>query len=395
MELMKGYEETTVGVIPSDWQVVPITSLIEKNSRITYGVVQRGKDDPRGVDFIRGGDVYDGRIDEENLRKIPHSVDAQYSRTKLCGGELLISLVGFPGECAIVPVTLKGANIARQVALARLDKGLDFEPDFICHFLRSSIGKKLLLREAFGSAQQVINLKDVNKLELPLPSLLEQRDIATALSDVDALIAGLEKLIAKKRDLKQAAMQQLLTGQTRLPGFSGEWKVSFLGDVCRITTGAKDVNEGNPEGQYPFFTCSRAYTFSDAYSFDTEAILIAGNGEVGNLHYFNGKFEAYQRTYVLCDFTAHVGFLWHQLSANLAASLGLGKVGSSIPYIKKSNLTGFQFMCPSAKDEQAEIAAILSEMDEELSALESRLAKTRELKEGMMQELLTGRIRLV
>src|SRR5205814_771524 len=101
--------------------------------------------------------------------------------------------------------------------------------------------------------------------------------------------------IAKKREIKQAAMRQLLTGHQRLPGFSGEWEVKHLGEVGRITTGKKDVNEGNPSGQYPFFTCARANTFSDSYSFEGEAILIAGNGEVGNLSYYNGKFEAYQR----------------------------------------------------------------------------------------------------
>jgi type I restriction enzyme, S subunit len=227
------------------------------------------------------------------------------------------------------------------------------------------------------------------------PTLPEQRAIATVLREVDALLSGLDRLIAKKRDLKTAAMQQLLTGQTRFPGFRGEWEVKRLGDVCRITTGKKDVNEGNPGGQFPFFTCSRSHTFSDSYSFDTEAILIAGNGEVGNLHYFKGKFEAYQRTYVLSDFTANVRYLWQQLSAYLADSLGLGKIGSSIPYIKKEHLVGFEFDSPRDPAEQTAIAEVLADMDAELSALETRRDKTRDIKQAMMQELLTGKTRLV
>jgi type I restriction enzyme S subunit len=228
-----------------------------------------------------------------------------------------------------------------------------------------------------------------------LPPLPEQRAIAAALADADALLDGMERLIAKKRDLKQAAMQQLLTGQTRLPGFRGEWEMKRLGEICKIATGKKDVNEGNPSGQFPFFTCSRVHTFSNSYSFDTEAILIAGNGEVGNLHYFNGKFEAYQRTYVLSDFSVHVRFLWQQLNAKLADSLGLGKIGSSIPYIKKENLTEFTFGSPKDVTEQTAIAAVLSDMDTELSALEAQRDKTRALKRAMMQELLTGKTRLV
>ena len=82
-----------------------------------------------------------------------------------------------------------------------------------------------------------------------------------------------------------------------------EWKVQNLGNLCRIRTGKKDVNQGNPEGEFPFFTCAAEHTYSDCYSFDTEALLIAGNGDVGNVSYYKGKFEAYQRTYILSDFS--------------------------------------------------------------------------------------------
>ena len=239
-------------------------------------------------------------------------------------------------------------------------------------------------------------MKHIKELLIPVPSIkAEQEAIAEALGDADALIESLEQLIAKKRQIKQGAMQELLTGNKRLPGFSGQWAVKRLGEICRITTGKKDVNEGNPDGQYPFFTCSRSHTYSDSYSFDTEAILIAGNGDVGNLHYFNGKFEAYQRTYILSDFSANVDYLWQQLNAYLAESLGLGKIGSSIPYIRKENIIGFSFHSPQDETEQTAIATILSDMDAEIAALEDKLAKARQLKQGMMQELLTGRIRLV
>ena len=241
-----------------------------------------------------------------------------------------------------------------------------------------------------------VNRNDLHELVVALPkSTDEQEAIAEALSDADALIESLEQLIAKKRQIKRGAMQELLTGKKRLPGFSGEWEVQRLGEICCITTGKKDVNEGNPDGHYPFFTCSRSHTYSDSYSFDTEAILIAGNGDVGNLHYFNGKFEAYQRTYILSDFLANVDYLWQQMNAYLAESLGLGKIGSSIPYIKKENIVGFSFHSPQDEAEQTAIAAILSDMDAEIAALEAKLTKTRQLKQGMMQELLTGRIRLV
>lgn len=214
----KGYKTSELGQIPEDWFVVAMNQLIEKNSKITYGVIQPGKNDPAGVLFVRGGDIFDGVVNVEALRKISPSISTSYKKTILQGGELIISLVGYPGECAIVPKSLAGANIARQVALVRFSSTEVGLHHFICHFLRSPFGKKILLKETFGSAQQVINLKDVNRLELSIPSShQEQTAIATILSDMDNELNALEQKLAKARDVKQGMMQQLLTGRIRLP----------------------------------------------------------------------------------------------------------------------------------------------------------------------------------
>lgn len=161
-----------------------------------------------------------------------------------------------------------------------------------------------------------------------------------------------------------------------------------------ITTGRKDVNEGSSYGAYPFFTCSTLIMRSNSYSFDKEAILIAGNGDVGNLHYYNGKFEAYQRTYVLYDFIENVQYLYLYLQAFLIHALNDGKVGSTIPYIVLTQLTDFVVKLPQDKAEQTAIATILTDMDKEIADLETKRDKYRLLKSGMMQKLLTGQIRL-
>jgi type I restriction enzyme M protein len=121
-----------------------------------------------------------------------------------------------------------------------------------------------------------------------------------------------------------------------------------LGDICTIKTGKKDVNQGNPDGEYPFFTCARDHTFSDSYSFDTEALLIAGNGDVGHVQYFKGKFEAYQRTYILSDFkdNADIKFIYYYLSNKLKPILELQKLGNTMPYIKLGMLTDFEIPLP-------------------------------------------------
>ncbi len=383
-----GYKQTDLGVIPRDWNVVPMGQVSECLIGLTYSPF-----DVRdfGTLVLRSSNIQNGKLAfDDNVfvdMDVPTRAITRKNDILICvrnGSRQLI------GKCALIDDKTAGSAFGAFMSVLRSDSA-----KFLFFQFQSSIQKRQI-DEVMGATINQITNKDMAAFKVIWPSTkAEQEAIAEALSDVDALIESLDQLLAKKRQLKQGAMQQLLTGRKRLPGFSGEWEVKRLGDVCRITTGKKDVNEGNPEGQFPFFTCSRSHTFSDSYSFDAEAILIAGNGEVGNLHYFKGKFEAYQRTYVLSQFSAHVGYLWQQLSAYLADSLGLGKIGSSIPYIKKENLAGFEFKSPQDEAEQTAIAAILSDMDAEIAALEAKLAKARDLKQGMMQELLTGRIRLV
>jgi len=126
-----------------------------------------------------------------------------------------------------------------------------------------------------------------------------------------------------------------------------KWPVVELGEVCKITTGRKDVNEGNPNGVYPFFTCAREHTFIDSYSFDTEALLIAGNGDVGVVKYYKGKFDAYQRTYVLSDFKEiNAKYLYQILNNSLKENLHLQKLGNTMPYVKLGMLQTFKIPLP-------------------------------------------------
>lgn len=174
-----------------------------------------------------------------------------------------------------------------------------------------------------------------------------------------------------------------------------DWMTCRLREFAKVTTGTKDVNEGNPRGKYPFFTCARALSFSDVYSFDEEAILVAGNGAgVGNLHFYDGKFEVYQRTYVVREISCSPRYLWHVMDYGLGKSIGLETIGTSIPYIKMKNITEFEFKIPKRYEEQTKIAAILDDTDALLMSLEALIAKKKNIKQGAMQQLLTGKTRL-
>ena len=162
--------DDTVEVNKVGWPRLVLSELTETNSPITYGVVKPGLEDPNGISFVRGGDISHGRILTEQLRTITPPVSQQYRRTQLRGGEILVSLVGNPGQVAIVPESLKGANIARQVALVRLSKYVDAR--FVKYYLSSPFGQGILGTHSLGSVQQVINLRDLKRIEVPVPPLL-------------------------------------------------------------------------------------------------------------------------------------------------------------------------------------------------------------------------------
>lgn len=166
--------------------VVPIDQITD-GTPITYGVVQPGPEDPSGVLFVRGGDIFNGRINVDALRTISQELSAQYKRTLLRGGELLISLVGNPGEVAIAPPSLVGSNIARQVGLIRVDEER-FNPWFVLYYLMSPAGTAQLFSYSLGSVQSVINLKELRRVQIPAVSRQVQDSIVEVLKAIDAKI---------------------------------------------------------------------------------------------------------------------------------------------------------------------------------------------------------------
>lgn len=171
-----------------------------------------------------------------------------------------------------------------------------------------------------------------------------------------------------------------------------DWKIQSLGEVCNIRSGKKDVNEGNPAGKYPFFTCSKDVHYSDSYSFDTEAILVAGNGVVGETKYFRGKFEAYQRTYVLDQFTVFAPYLFLFLKGTLVAALNKHVAGSTMPYIRKGALENIEIPLPLLF-EQHQIAAVLGVVQRAIEQQQRLLALTAELKKTLLHQLFTQGLR--
>jgi type I restriction enzyme S subunit len=412
-DVSPGYKRTEVGVIPNDWQVLRVGDIAAK---VGSGVTPRGGNRvyrASGRPFVRSQNVAWGCLDLDDIAFIDEATHSTFNGTELKDGDVLLNITGASiGRAAIADERVSGGNVNQHVCIIRPDRSA-LESGFLSAFLISSIGQRQIDSFQAGGNRQGLNFHQVRSFSLPLPSsLLEQRAIATALSDADALIESLDRLIAKKRAIKQAAMQQLLTGQTRLPGFTGEWETKRLGDVVDRLVGGGTPSRSNPAfwgDEIPWVTVKDFATFNPR---DTQesitrlglnnsaSHLIPAGTPITSTRMALGKAVVFDVDVainqdlkaVFLKPSASVAFLiyWFECNARMIDDLGSG---STVKGISMAQLAALPFPSLSLA-EQTAIATVLSDMDTEIEALEHRRDKARQIKQGMMQELLTGRTRL-
>lgn len=393
MELKAGYKQTEVGLIPEDWDV---KNLAELCRQIVDGTHFTPTYTRSGVPFYSVENVTAN--DFENVKFISKTDhEMQNKRCNPEKGDILMTRIGSLGDTRIIDWDVQ-ASI--YVSLALLKVGESLNPHYLYAYSRSHVFRQCVENRSLLSAiPKKINMGAIGDVPVPIPpSIEEQRAIANALGDADALIASLDALIAKKCDLKQAVMQQLLTGKTRLPGFAGEWEVKRLGDVANIKTGKRNNQDKQEDGAYPFFVRSENVERISSFSHDCEAILIPGEGNIGRIfHYIVGKFDVHQRVYAITNFIDGVSgrfvHLWMRM--NFGAHAMQNTVKATVDSLRLPTFQNFELMLPPTLAEQTAIAEALSDMDTELAELEAQRNKSLALQQGMMQELLTGRIRLV
>ncbi len=424
-QVKPGYKRTEVGVIPEDWQIDLIGN---KTSRVGSRITPTGGEKvykDGGRPFLRSQNVGWGNLMLDDIAFIDDETHGTFSATEIEADDVFLNITGASiGRSAVADSRVAGGNVNQHVCIIRTITS-QLDPNFTNYFLLSNFGQRQIDSFQAGGNRQGLNFEQIRSFQLPIPPLLEQRAIATALSDVDTLLAQLDQLIAKKRDLKQATMQQLLTGQTRLPGFSGEWEVKRLGDFSRfLRNGTFSRAELEEQGgthylhygdihtsssarldaiaaSTPYLSESKARTldrlecgdlvFADAsedYNGVGKSVEISniGSGLVSGLHTIPIRF---QKSILSDGFKAYLQFIpsFRNHLLRLAS-------GTKVYATQRSHIASAELKLPPV-EEQTAIATVLSDMDAELAALEARRDKTRALKQGMMQELLTGRIRLV
>ena len=370
-----------------------------------------------GVRLIQTGNIGVGVFVEKDAKKYIYEASFASLRCKpLVQGDLLICRLADPAGRACVLPDIGEAKVITSVDVTIFRPPPDVaERVFLCNVFSTPEWFRAVADRSGGTTHKRISRGALGRIPVTLPPIEEQRAIAAALSDVDALLAGLDRLIAKKRDLKQAAMQQLLTGQTRLPGFRGEWEVKRLGELTDIVSGGTPrTNEPSYwNGGIKWCTPTDITHSAGKYLTETErtisrdglnssgarllpvgALLLCSRATIGELKIAgtpictNQGFKS-----LVCRPRVSNEFLYYKL-LTMKQQMVERAFGSTFLEISTRNVSSLEVATPP-HDEQTAIAAILSDMDAELTAHEARRDKTHALKQGMMQELLTGRTRLV
>ena len=396
-----GYKQTEVGVIPEGWNVVKLGDIGNCIIGLTYSPSNIS---PKGVLVLRSSNVQDGRLSfDDNVFVDTEIPDKLYVRNN----DVLICVRngsrGLIGKSVLIDEQARGMTFGAFMSVYR-----SAHNRFVFYQFQSETIKRQIDAHLGATINQITN-KSLGGFQIPLPSAKEQRAIAAALSDVDGLISSLDRLISKKRAVKTAAMQQLLTGKRRLPGFKGEWETRQFGEIASPRRERVD-----PRKVYSHLFCVELEHIESGTgrllgsTSTSDQSSLKSVFEVGDVLF--GKLRSYLRKYWLADRAGVCstevwvlspngrrttsGFLSQIVKMDRFIEAASTAYGTHMPRADWSVVKKHELALPGL-EEQIAIATVLSDMDAEIETLEARREKTRKIKQGMMQELLTGRTRLV
>ncbi len=402
MEIKHAFKQTEFGKIPNDWEVVHLGELYEITSSKR---VFQSEWKNEGVPFYRARElaVLSEKGSIKNDLFISREMYINYKKTygvpKI--GDLLVTGVGTLGKVYVISndheFYFKDGNIIWFKNLGNINS------DFLRQLFLTKIIMKQVEDASNATTVGTYTISGAKKTIIPYPPIPEQHAIAEALSDVDALIASQEALIAKKRAIKQGVMQELLTGKRRLPGFSGKWEWKKLGEISKITMGQSpsSIYYNNNSIGLPLIqgnadikdrrTIVRIFTSQITKKCIQGDIIMSVRAPVGEISktLFNACIGR-----GVCAISYDNDFLYHYLIF-FEPKWSTYSKGSTFDSINSNDVRGLEILMPNDIEEQKAISNSLNELDTEINIIEKKCDKTRLLKQGMMQELLTGRIRLI
>lgn len=410
LDIPQGYKKTEVGVIPEDWELAQLSNLCERISvGLATSVTKYYRN--KGVPIVRNMNIRDGYFDSEDMLYL----DSGFAKKNISKAARAFDVITVHtgsniGLTCVLPENFDYCQTFTTLITTTNKKRLN--PFYLSFHMGSESGKKEILRLQVGGGKGNLNTGELKQYLLSYPKkLTEQTAIATALSDVDALICELEKLIAKKQAIKTATMQQLLTGKTRLPQFAlcedgtrkgskqsglGEipedWEAAPFGEMLTIRHGKNQKNVEDINGVIPILATGGQIGWANQYLWNKPSVLIGRKGTIDKPRYIDKPFWTIDTLfYSEIKDCANSKFIFYKFC--MIDWIQYNEA-SGVPSLNASTIERVLVSLPY-KREQTAIATILSDMDSEIQALEKRLNKTRQIKQGMMQELMTGKTRLV
>ncbi len=401
-------QQTDIGPMPIDWDVVPLAAVSEK---IMVGIASAATHAyrDRGVVMFRNQNIKAGLLDTDDVLFLDPEYEKTYRNKRLRGGDLLTARTGYPGTTSVVPSTFEGAQSFTTLITRPCDSVID--PFYLCLFINGSTGRRYFEQAQIGGGQKNVNAASLKLLPIAVPKTLkEQRYIAETIYDSDTLINSLEQLLTKKRQIKQGAMQELLTGKRRLPGHKNPWAE----EIFRNAAHAKRERV-SPHLMAHAPRCIELEHIQSStgrlneQGFESTQAAIKTVFRKGDVLF--GKLRAYLRKYWLAEFDGvcsteiwalqprgklrSSAYLFYTVQRDDFIEAASSAYGTHMPRSDWNVVGSFAFSFPQDREEQRAIAQVLSDMDTDIAAVEARLAKARDLKQAMMQVLLTGRIRLI
>ncbi|SHE93389.1 restriction endonuclease subunit S [Chryseobacterium sp. OV279] len=388
--------QTEIGLLPEDWEVNSLKEICKDMIQGINTAIDIPEYSFEGVPILKANNVIDGQIDLNNCEFISEKSFRKYStRFHISKNDFLLSNIG--ARLGSGSIYLTDAVSVYAWNVMRLSPKKDIvNPHYFSQILNSSYFNKLMINNQSGSGMGFVPKNVLQTFQIPLPPLPEQEVIAKALSDADAWIESLEQLIAKKCLIKQGAMQELLSP-------AADWEVKRLGEVCEIIMGQSPLSQfyNNSGKGLPLVqgnadienrrTIIRNYTSQITKRGKIGDIIMSVRAPVGEIA--TATFDCCLGRGV-CAFRTENKFIYHLLIYK-ETDWAQFSTGSTFDSVNSNQIKDLEVNIPKSLTEQTRIATILSDMDAELEALEVQLGKARQVKQGMMQELLTGRVRLI
>ena len=417
VEMKSGYKMTEVGVIPEDWEVCELRNhlvlLTDYDANGSFADMASNVVTTTGNGYawyVRATDLEQ----QSSLSEVKYVDEKSYRflrKSTLYGGEVLLAKRGEIGKVYYFQMKTKRATLAPNLYLLKLKDTINSY--FLFSLFKSTFGQNLLKSINASTSLGAIYKDDVKGLNILIPPFEEQASIATALSDVDSLISALTKKIEKKKAIKQGLMQQLLTGKKRLPGFGDVWDVVQLkGIISEFIVPMRDKPTAltgpipwcrieDFDGKYLKKSLSNQGVDLNTVSkmnlkiFPVNTLLVSCSANLGRCAIVKQKLVTNQTFIGLVPSDRiDVEFLYYKMSRE-DKNLNNMATGTTISYLSREQFENYEILIPSSKAEQTAIANILSDCDSEIAALEEKRDKYKEIKQGMMQQLLTGKIRLI